>query len=97
MACVGQKTAAEAARFGIRADFVPTTADGAHLAEELLQSGLLRAGARVLLARAAAGGEELPALLRAGGMAVTDLALYDTQLLPPRERPSPASTPRSAS
>ncbi len=82
-AVVGARTAEELSRCGIRADFVPGEYNSAALARGL--AALMRPGERAILFRARDGSAELPSILRDGGIAVDDVAAYDTRrnVLPP--------------
>lgn len=75
-AAIGSETARELTQHGIRADFVPAVFDAEHLADGLVRS--VQAGEKVLLYRASAGTQELPATLHRHGIAVDDVAAYDT-------------------
>jgi uroporphyrinogen-III synthase len=76
-AAVGQVTAAELIRLGARADAVPEKARGVEVAAAIAALQPL-AGRRVLLARASAASEDLPAVLREAGALVEELAVYRT-------------------
>lgn len=71
---VGPATAKALSRLGMRSACVPEKHEGKALAESL---GTVR-GKRVLIARALAGREDLPRLLRARGAAVTVAVCYRT-------------------
>ena len=75
VACVGPATAEVARRHGLQPAVVPEEHSGAGLAGALIERGLVD-GRRILLARAAGGGEALPRLLEAAGASVTDIELY---------------------
>lgn len=76
IAVIGRGTAQALRAYGLSADLIPAQYDGEHLAAALLEQ--LPARGAVLLLRAAAGGEILPARLTAVGITVTDVPLYDT-------------------
>lgn len=76
IAAIGRGTAQALQAYGLVADLVPAKYDGEHLAAALIER-LPPKGAALLL-RAAAGGAALPERLRAAGIAVTDVPLYDT-------------------
>lgn len=76
LAAVGRGTAEALEKFGLAADLIPAQYDGVHLAEALKEE--LRPGGSALLLRASGGGEALPELLRNAGIAVSDIAVYDT-------------------
>lgn len=78
IAVVGSQTANELSSHGIRPDFIPTVFDGIHLANELLEKQLAH-GDKITLYRAKIGGNELPELLRKGGIIVNDVPIYDTE------------------
>lgn len=78
LAAVGPATAAALEANGLRADFVPATADAEHLAAELP----LAAGERVLLACGSLSGDGLEAALAARGAAVDRLTVYETAPAP---------------
>jgi hydroxymethylbilane synthase len=82
LAAVGGATAGELARRGGRVEFVPSRATGAALAAELPFDG----GQRILLARADAAGEALPAALRARGALVEEAVAYQTVEAPGASR-----------
>jgi uroporphyrinogen III methyltransferase / synthase len=75
VACVGPATAAAAEQAGFMVTAMPGEHVGAAVAAELRAHGPLQ-GSKVLIARAAGGGSELPARLRADGALVDDLELY---------------------
>ena len=75
IACVGPATAAAAQRHGLVADAIPHEFTGEAVARMLAGGGSM-AGKRVLIARAAGGGEGLPRELRREGARVDDLELY---------------------
>ena len=77
LAAIGRGTADTLAGYGLAADLVPAQYDGEHLADALLEA--LPQGGAALLLRAAAGGQILPEKLKAAGVAVTDVPLYDTE------------------
>ena len=81
-AAVGPKTAAALESEGVSPDCVPEKAIGAAIPDGM---GDL-AGRRVLLARAEAAGEDLPAILRRRGAEVDDLDAYRTVEGPPESR-----------
>lgn len=76
LAAIGRGTADALAGYGLTADLIPAQYDGEHLADALLEA--LPQGGAALLLRAAAGGQILPEKLKAAGVAVTDVPLYDT-------------------
>lgn len=73
---IGPKTAEALAPHGIRADLVAEEFVGESLAQAILAIGGVR---RVLIPRAKVAREELPQLLRAGGMTVDVVAAYETR------------------
>ncbi len=73
-AAVGPRTAAALAAGGVEVAHVPETRAGAAIPDGM---GELK-GRRVLLARAAAAGDDLPRILRERGATVEDRAAYDT-------------------
>jgi uroporphyrinogen-III synthase len=79
IACVGPITAAAAARHGLASEVMPADFSGEALARAIHTAGSIQ-GKRILLARAAGGGEALPAQLRAQGAHVEDLQLYKSVL-----------------
>lgn len=86
-AAVGPRTAAELAAHGVMATTVPDERVGAAIAGALAERGPL-GGLRVLLARADAAAEDLPARLRAGGAVVEELEVYRTIVGPEAMRPA---------
>lgn len=76
-ACIGNGTAAELAKLGIRADYVPESFDAKHLAEGL--RSMAKPGDRLLLLRAEQGTEELTDILAAHAVAFDDVAIYRTR------------------
>jgi uroporphyrinogen-III synthase len=76
-AAVGQVTAEQLRRLGVETDAVPEKARGVEVAGAMAAVQPLE-GRRVLLARASAASEDLPALLREAGAVVDDLAVYRT-------------------
>lgn len=82
IAVVGEATA-EALRqqLGVRADFIPHTATGEALANEMIERwGMLNL--RCLLVRGDLASPKLPALLRAAGAEVVDCTVYHTTRTP---------------
>lgn len=80
VACIGEATARAAEKFGIRADFVPGYYDGAHLAEEMIESGFIGERDRLLLLRAEKASSEITDILEKRGVAYTDYPVYRTSL-----------------
>jgi len=77
VAAIGEQTASELARCGIRADFTPTVFTGKELGRQLLALTDMR-GKKVVLLRSEAASGDLPDLLRQGGAEVQDTAIYTT-------------------
>ena len=77
LAAIGCGTADALAGYGLTADLIPAQYDGEHLADAL--TAAMPQGGAALLLRAAAGGQILPEKLKAAGMYVTDVPLYDTE------------------
>jgi uroporphyrinogen III methyltransferase/synthase len=73
---IGPKTAEALVPFGIRADLTAETFVGESLARAILEVGGVR---RVLIPRARVAREELPELLRAGGVSVDVVPAYETR------------------
>lgn len=73
-AAVGPKTAAALDARGVTPDVVPDAGIGAAIPADIGEI----AGRRVLLARAAGAGEDLPEILRRRGADVDDLVAYET-------------------
>jgi uroporphyrinogen-III synthase len=84
-AAVGPRTAAELGARGLVVAAVPEQSRGARVAEAIAEVEPL-AGLHVLLARADAAAEDLPAALRAAGARVEDLAVYHTVVGPEASR-----------
>lgn len=74
---IGDSTAAELARFGVRAHLVPPEFVTDSLARALMGAGDLR-GSRILLPRASIARPELPDALRARGAEVVEVQAYRT-------------------
>jgi uroporphyrinogen III methyltransferase / synthase len=68
----------------VTADLVPEASNGAAIAAAIPDP----AGTRILLARADAAAEDLPARLRERGAEVVELAVYHTVEAPPDSRPA---------
>ncbi|MFM8551460.1 MAG: uroporphyrinogen-III synthase, partial [Nitrospiraceae bacterium] len=81
--CIGPRTAQELARYGLRADLIPSTFQAEGLVEALQASGV--SGKRVLIPRAAVARELLPEQLRALGAEVSVVTAYQT-VSPPADR-----------
>lgn len=77
LAAIGRGTADALAGYGLTADLIPMQYDGEHLADAL--TAAMPQGGAALLLRAAAGGHILPEKLKAAGVRVTDVPLYDTE------------------
>ena len=75
IAAIGRGTASQLAKFGIRADFVPTTFTSRILAKELIETAQLR-GRKVLLLRSKLASDELPGMLSKAGAVVTNVPVY---------------------
>lgn len=75
LAAIGPRTAETLQQYGIRADFVPEVFTGRELARQLIGYTDLR-GKKVLLLRSEIASDELVRGLEAGGVAVTDVAVY---------------------
>lgn len=80
---IGPKTAQALAPHGIRPDLVAEEFVGESLAQAILDAEGVR---RVLIPRARAAREELPGLLRAGGLTVDVVAAYETRAAGLEER-----------
>jgi len=76
IAAIGQGTAKALLELGLKADFIPTTADGETLGTELYRR--CSPDARILIPRAASGGQELIHELERDGRRIDDVALYQT-------------------
>lgn len=76
IAAIGEKTKDALARYGLRADCVPSEYRAETLAGELLTR--LTPASKVLLARAYSGRPVLAELLREAGHTVEEVSLYDT-------------------
>jgi uroporphyrinogen-III synthase len=74
VACVGSGTAAALRARGVEPAAIPDEYVGAEVARMLAER--IASGTRVLIARAAGGGRELPEQLRALGAEVTDVESY---------------------
>jgi uroporphyrinogen-III synthase len=84
-AAVGPRTASELAARGLPVAAVPEQSRGVRVAEAIARVEPL-AGLRVLLARADAAADDLPAALRQAGARVEELAVYRTVLGPEASR-----------
>ncbi|NLV85809.1 MAG: uroporphyrinogen-III C-methyltransferase [Clostridiales bacterium] len=82
LAAVGTETAAVMKSYGILPDLVPETYNGKALAEAMLETELAKKGDKVLLLRAKKASVELPQVLKAAGVEVSDIAIYETLSLP---------------
>ncbi len=83
VAALGPGTAKALSERGIRADFLPSAADGETLGRELAR--VCEPGARILIPRAAIGNPELVEGLRGGkDLRITDLPTYDTRYVASR-------------
>ena len=89
-AAVGPRTAAALAARGLAAAAVPEQSRGVRVAEAIAGVEPLP-GLRVLLARADAAADDLPAALRAAGARVEELAVYHTVVGPEASRAGVAS------
>lgn len=81
-AVVGQSTADALRTKGVEVDFMPAEANGAALGGALPDPQ----GARVLLVRASAGDQDLPATLRQRGAEVVEVTAYETIEAPEQSR-----------
>jgi uroporphyrinogen III methyltransferase/synthase len=75
LATLGAKTAESLARYGIKADFVPTVFTGRELGTQLLANVNLH-DKKVLLLRSELATKDLVEVLEQGGAAVADVPLY---------------------
>ncbi len=75
LATLGAKTAERLARYGIKADFVPTVFTGRDLGLQLLSYANLH-DKKVLLLRSELASDELVDVLKQGGAQVRDVAIY---------------------
>jgi uroporphyrinogen-III synthase len=89
-AAVGPRTAAALAEHGIAPDAVPGESRGVEIAVAIAAVAPA-AGLRVLLARADAAADDLPAALRAAGARVEELAVYHTVVGPEASRAAVAA------
>ncbi|MBQ9272935.1 MAG: uroporphyrinogen-III C-methyltransferase [Mogibacterium sp.] len=77
IAAIGRGTEKELAKYGLRADMIPSVYDGRTLGKELKQ--LVKEGEHVLIPRAAIGNHELiEELSEVSGIVIDDIATYDT-------------------
>lgn len=77
LAAVGPGTARELEKFGLLTDLQPGTYDGASLGRELAEQ--CSGGERILIPRAAKGGQPLIEALKAGnGLQIEDIPIYET-------------------
>ena len=76
IAAIGQGTAKALLEFGLKADFIPTAADGETLGTELYRK--CSPDARILIPRAASGNPELIHELERDGRMIDDVPLYQT-------------------
>ncbi len=76
VAAIGQGTAKALLELGLKADFVPTAADGETLGTELYRR--CSPDARILIPRAASGSPELIHELERDGRRIDDVPLYQT-------------------
>ena len=81
--CIGPRTAQELARYGLRADLLPSEFQAEGLLEAMKATGV--AGKQVLIPRAAVARELLPEQLRALGAKVSVVTAYRT-ICPPADR-----------
>jgi uroporphyrinogen III methyltransferase/synthase len=79
LATLGAKTAERLARYGLKADFVPTVFTGRDLGLQLLSYANLK-DKKVLLLRSELASDELVEVLRQGGAQVRDVSLYTAVL-----------------
>jgi uroporphyrinogen III methyltransferase / synthase len=79
IACVGPATRAATEAYGLTPDTVPDRFVGEAITAAMMRHGPLR-GRKVLIARAAGGGQVLPADLRREGAEVVDLELYRSEM-----------------
>jgi uroporphyrinogen III methyltransferase/synthase len=75
IAAIGGETSAALNRFGLKADFVPSSFTSRDLAKGLIESAALR-GRKILLLRSQLASGELPQLLQAAGAAIDDVPIY---------------------
>ncbi len=80
LCCIGPKTAEEAARYGIHADFVPDEFQAEGVLDTMGKAGV--AGLHVLIPRAAVAREILPEQLREMGAVVDVVSVY--RAVPPQ-------------
>ena len=76
IAAIGQGTSRALLEIGLKADFIPSVADGETLGTELYRK--CSPDARILIPRAASGNSELIHELERDGRSIDDVALYQT-------------------
>jgi uroporphyrinogen-III synthase len=81
LACVGPATAAAAERYGLLVTAIPDVFVGEAVAAAMSAGGSV-SGLKILIARAAGGGQGLPQALREQGADVVDLELYQSVIDP---------------
>jgi uroporphyrinogen III methyltransferase/synthase len=81
IACVGPATAAAAERAGLSVAAMPSQFTGAAITQAVMAVAPI-SDSRILIARAAGGGQQLPADLRSQGAHVVDLELYRSVIDP---------------
>lgn len=76
IAAIGNGTARELKKFGLRADLVPKVFDAGNLGAAIAKEA--ESGSEILIARARIGSEELIPPLKEAGLVVKDIPIYDT-------------------
>lgn len=80
-ACVGKRTADKLKEYGIIADFVPSAADGEHLAKEMLSTGFVSPTDKILLLRAEKSSKEILDIFDKSGLEYCDRAIYKAEYI----------------
>lgn len=77
IAAIGNATAKEMEKYGIRADFIPTEYSGEILAKELVATRTVTKNDRLILLRARQGSDGLPKILEQNEIPFDETAVYD--------------------
>jgi uroporphyrinogen III methyltransferase/synthase len=81
VAVVGNETGKALLRYGIAADFVPSLYNGAALANELLQQGVISINDQALIIRAQKAAPELTEILGKHQIPFDEIAVYETEYI----------------
>lgn len=81
IACIGKGTADALKKYGLLCDFIPSVYDGEHLAKEMVETGFIKTGEKVILLRAKIGTADITNIFDEADIDYTDYPVYVTDYI----------------